>query len=274
MTAAHVSLLLIDPQNDFCDIPDALRLPCAPALPVSGAHNDMLRLAAFIERVGRGLTDVHVTLDSHNPFDIAHPAWWLTESGENPAPFTVLTSDDLSSGRYRAAVPELQAYSERYVSQLAAGGRYPLIVWPEHCLVGGWGQGVHAAVKGALDTWSRRQLRAVDYVTKGLNPKTEHYSALRAEVPDGEDEDTLLNSRLMRALSQADLVLVAGEALSHCVANTVRDIVSADGNIARKLVLLADCSSSVSGFEPLGQAFVSEMAAEGVRVTTSVEFQL
>nr|WP_295770204.1 hypothetical protein [Rhodoferax sp.] len=37
------TLLIIDPQNDFCDIDGA-------ALPVTGANQDMLRLTAFIQK--------------------------------------------------------------------------------------------------------------------------------------------------------------------------------------------------------------------------------
>ena len=45
----QTQLLIIDPQNDFCDLPPALCPPGeAPALPVAGAHADLQRLAAFI----------------------------------------------------------------------------------------------------------------------------------------------------------------------------------------------------------------------------------
>ena len=82
-TATKVHLLIIDPQNDFCDLPlaeqstDPLTIgdKRVPALPVTGADQDMKRLAAFIDRVGNKLSGIHVTLDSHYPIDIAHPTW-------------------------------------------------------------------------------------------------------------------------------------------------------------------------------------------------------
>jgi len=40
----NARLLIIDPQNDFCDIPGA-------ALPLPGANADMHRLAAFMSPV-------------------------------------------------------------------------------------------------------------------------------------------------------------------------------------------------------------------------------
>ena len=57
--ARNIQLLVIDPQNDFCDLPavwqpvDALTgQRTAPALPVPGAHADMQRLAQFIRQQG------------------------------------------------------------------------------------------------------------------------------------------------------------------------------------------------------------------------------
>ena len=256
-------LVVIDPQNDFCDIPGA-------ALPVPRAGADMLRLAAFIDANAPRLDDIHITLDSHNPVDIAHPAWWVDANGAAPAPFTVIGEDDMAAGRWRARLPELQARSTQYVKQLARAGRYALVVWPEHCLIGTWGHNVQAEVMAALNRWARSRVEVVDFVTKGSNPFTEHYSAVQAEVPDPADPSTLVNTRFIETLAQADEILIAGEALSHCVANTVRDIASnfGDENI-KKLVLLEDCSSSVAGFEVLGQQFVAEMTARGMRVINS-----
>lgn len=272
----NIRLLVIDPQNDFCDIPEGERpAGAAPALPVAGADADMKRLAAFISRAGGRLAGIHVSLDSHHPVDIAHPAWWADAAGNAPAPFSVITAADVAEGVWQARAAAQREYSRGYVEALAARGRYPLVVWPEHCLIGGWGHNVHPAVWQALTQWERQRLAAVDYVIKGANPRTEHYSAVQAEVPDPADPETLLNRRLVDALRGAERVIVAGEALSHCVANTLRDIVSQwSAEEVKKLVLLTDCCSSVPGFEVLGEAFVAEMTARGVTLARSTELEL
>lgn len=51
-------LLIIDPQNDFCDVPGA-------ALPVPGATADLLRLANFIPRIEHILDSITITFDTH-----------------------------------------------------------------------------------------------------------------------------------------------------------------------------------------------------------------
>jgi nicotinamidase/pyrazinamidase len=261
-----IHLLVIDPQNDFCDIPGA-------ALPVPGAAADMVRLADFIDRTGDRVYDVHVTLDSHNPVDIAHPTWWTNGEGNAPAPFTVITAPDVRNGTWRARNPMLQARSQTYVEALEANSRYALVIWPQHCLIGHWGHNVHESVAASLDRWASRKLEVVDYVTKGSNPFTEHYSAVQSEVPDPNDPGTLLNARLIQTLAEADVVVVAGQALSHCVANTVRDIANNFGeeNI-KKLVILEDCTSPVAGFEQMARDFMTEMTARGMQVAKSTEF--
>ena len=56
----QLHLLVIDPQNDFCDLPPAwLPQDAAPALPVPGAHADMLRVAQLIREGGGGLTQLY-----------------------------------------------------------------------------------------------------------------------------------------------------------------------------------------------------------------------
>jgi nicotinamidase-related amidase len=271
-------MLIIDPQNDFCDIQESDQpifngIKKSPALPVPGADADMKRLGAFINRVGDKIYDIHVTLDSHNPLDIAHPIWWRDASGKNPAPFTQISEDDVARRVWFASNPLAQDYSVNYISELNRNARYQLMIWPEHCLIGHWGHGVHEAVLSSLDNWSRRHLEIIDYVTKGSNPFTEHYSAVRAEVPMSNDASTMLNSTLIETLAEADEIIIAGEALSHCVANTVNDIVNEFGeeNI-KKMVLFTDCTSSVSGFEKAGEDFINKMVARGMRVATSTEY--
>jgi nicotinamidase-related amidase len=113
----------------------------------------------------------------------------------------------------------------------------------------------------------------VDYVTKGSNLWTEHYSAVQADVPDATDPGTSLNIRLIEILQKAQVIALSGEALSHCVANTVRDIANNFGeeNI-KKMVLLTDTTSSVPGFEKMGEDFLKEMTGRGMQVCESTKF--
>lgn len=261
-----IHLVVIDPQYDFCDPGGSLFVP--------GANTDMIRLAAMIDRIRRQLTDIHVTLDSHRIVDISHPIWWKNGKGEHPAPFTMITPAEVQSGTWTTTRPGLCTRSLQYLKDLAARDRYPHVIWPEHCRIGTPGAIVVASLRDSFDSWERGKFAQVDYVTKGSNPWTEHFSGVMAEVPDPEDPTTQLNTGLIQILEEADIVLFGGEARSHCLANTVRDIVNnfGDASAVEKIHLLTDASSDVPSFETLGKDFVTELTAKGMKLTTTTEF--
>lgn len=259
-----IELLTIDPQNDFCHPDGSLFVP--------GAIDDMKRLAAMIHRLQDKLDDIHVTMDSHHFVDVAHPIFWMDSKGKNPDPFTIISNEDVKNGIYRTTNPQFQARMEEYVQILETNNRYPLCIWPPHCLIGSWGYGIVPELFEAFLEWEK-SFAIVDYVTKGSNFWTEHYSAVQADVPDPEDPDTQLNMRLIETLQKADIILLAGEARSHCLANTVRDIANNFGEEnVKKMILLQDATSDVPGFESLGNDFVTEMRGRGMEVSTTEDF--
>lgn len=278
MATQNIHLVIIDPQNDFCDLPASERpliggVQQAPALPVVGADADMQRVARLIRQGGAGLSKISITLDSHQRVDIAHPTFWRQGSGEAVAPFTQIRADDVSAGRYLPRQAEALPRVIAYLEALEANGRYVHMVWPVHCEIGSWGNNVHPAVLAACNRWEQRHVRNVAKVVKGVNPWTEHYSAIKAEVPDPQDADTELNQPLLDSLRQADELLVTGEAGSHCVKSTVEHMVENFTPAERqRLVLLSDCMSPVAGFETQYREFLEAMQALGVRCCTSQQW--
>lgn len=256
----NIQLLIIDPQNDFCDSKGALF--------VAGADQDSIRLGKFIDRLRFKISDVHVTLDSHRTVDIAHPIFWINSKGEHPAPFTIISADDVKNGKWTTTNPSWKARGCEYVETLAKNGRYPLCIWPPHCRIGTWGHGIVKPISDALLKWEEENFGVIDFVTKGSNIFTEHYSAVQADVPDSSDPTTMLNTNLIEILQEADVILISGQALSHCVANTIRDIANNFGeNNIQKFVLLEDACSNVGGFENLGKDFVKEMTKRGMKIS-------
>ncbi|HLK56418.1 MAG TPA: hypothetical protein VKU00_07630 [Chthonomonadaceae bacterium] len=259
----RTALLIIDPQVDFCD-------PERGALYVPGAEQDMARLAQMILRVGPQVDAIHVTLDSHHTVHIAHPIFWQDAEGKHPPPFTPVSAADVEAGHWTTTLPENRERALEYVHALERTGRYTLFLWPYHCLIGSLGHAVQPELFAALREWESRYA-VVNYVLKGSNLWTEHYSAIRAEVPDQDDPATEQNTDLIAALRSADRVLIAGEAGSHCVANTVRDLADAFGhhNEIEKLVLLTDAVSPVTGFEQNQIDFVADLTRRGMRLATT-----
>jgi len=262
----RIELLIIDPQVDFCD-------PKRGALFVPGAEHDMNRLAAMVRRLKNIIDDIHVTLDSHHFIHIAHPIFWKDSHGQHPPVFTSISSTDVEEGVWTPTVPSLYRRALDYVYKLEQNGRYALTIWPPHCLIGSPGHTVFPELFAALTEWESR-FAFVDYVTKGSNILTEHYSAVQADVPDPADPATQINTRLIQTLENADMIVIAGEARTHCLANTVRDIANnfGDDSFVSKLVLLTDAASDIPGFETHAQNFMTEMVGRGMQLSTTTEF--
>ncbi|GDX59080.1 hypothetical protein LBMAG30_32430 [Comamonadaceae bacterium] len=259
-------LLIIDPQNDFLDIEGA-------ALPVPGASADMARLADWLQQHRAAVQAVTVTLDSHASVGIERTSFWLQADGSAAAPFSLVTAAAVRAGQWRPRDAGLSAAVLAYLDALEAPGQRQLVVWPVHCVLGTWGHNIHAGLASSIANWEMHSGQLCEKVLKGQNPMTEQYSAFRAEVPRADDPRTGLNLRLMaRLASGSGPLLVAGEALSHCVAASVQDMLAhLPPARLRQTLLLTDCMSPVAGFEAAGQAFLAQAQAAGIRTATLSE---
>jgi len=275
MTKPKIELLIIDPQNDFCDPAGALYV--GDSVNKTGACEDIIRLSNMITRLRSKIDDIHVTLDSHHLIHIAHPIFWRDHNGNHPAPFTLITSNDVNKGVWTTTSPRFIKLAKNYVEKLEKNNRYVLCIWPPHCLIGSWGHNIHPTLFKTLLEWEEKEFGFIDILTKGSNYGTEHYSAVQADVPDATDPTTMLNldfGGIVRTLERADIVAFSGQALSHCVANSIRDIINNfnDASAIKKMVLLKDTMTSVSGFEKLGQDFINEMISRGMQVCNADDF--
>jgi len=254
------ALLIIDPQNDFSDPKGTLYVP--------GAKEDCGRIADFINKNASKINAIHITLDSHPTYHIAHPHFWVDENGNQPAPYTIITHQDFVKGLYRPSDSSLEKKAEEYILALENRGRYNLCIWPPHCLTATWGYCVEDQVWEAAHKWEiANKGTNIEYVKKALNPFTEHYSAIQAEVPDSNDPSTRTNFTFIDKLKEFEHIIIVGEALSHCVANTVRDL--SVYIPPYRMIILTDCASNVAGFEQLGKDFINEYRAKGVQFVDS-----
>jgi len=263
-----VCLFTIDPQVDFTSPSGSLFVP--------GADKDMERLSTMIKRLKSSINEIVVSCDSHRTIHIAHPIWWEDNLGNHPQPFTLISEEDVIgiNPKWKAFNPKYRERSINYVKELKKNGRYELYIWPPHCLIGSTGATINSQLFETLCNWES-QFACVDYIPKGSNIFTEHYSIFKADVVDPEDITTNLNTNLITLLITMDLIAIAGEAGSHCVCNSVKDLADnfGDENI-KKLVFLEDCSSPVPGFEKVQEDFVKDMENRGMSVTTSDKFLL
>lgn len=255
-------LFIIDPQRDFCN-PEG-------ALYVKGAEGDIYRLARFIKENTEEIDNLVVTLDTHQINDISHPNFWKDDKGNSPAPFTTITYNDLLNGKW---IPKFEkAEALNYLKTLEEQKEYPHIIWPVHCLSGSKGACIDKNILTEIVNWSIKTDRMYFPVIKGLNPMCEHFGAFQAQVPIDGDNSTQFNIKLFNELSSYSNIFIAGEAKSHCVANTIKQMINHDATIAKKLIILEDTMSDVIAGETnlgfLGKPTFDKAKELGARFVT------
>jgi nicotinamidase-related amidase len=246
-------------QNDFCS-PEG-------ALYVKGAMEDVERLGSFITRYSDLIDHIVLTADNHQVIDISHPGFWEDLNGRQPAPYTMISESDISDGKWLPRFSKEKA--TEYIRNLEIQGEFPHIIWPEHCIIGSIGAAIVDEIMKPVSEWARKG-RFFDLIVKGTNPFTEHFGALMANVPISDSPETQLNEELVKKLRLFDTILVAGEARSHCVANTVKQMLNI-GGFETKLIILDDCTSDVTGFETLAAPIYEKAHKKGVRWVRSTE---
>lgn len=288
----RIVVLVIDGQNDFTDqpklwLPDdpLLRLAGAddckiyPALPVPGAHEDMVRAGRMLERGLRGITQLIFTLDTHHRVGIERVPFWFRPDGRAIDPRSVITAAMVRAQECLPRNPLLFERVLRYLDVLESRGKV-LVVWPVHCQIGTWGHELHPSLLKASNAWEEMHVTQAIKFLKGANPNVEHYSPLQAEVPDPLDPHTMLNQDLLnlimgdpqQGIPEADKVIVFGEASSHCLKGGVLDLVAnLPPAMIKRFALVRDCMSPVPTFEKQAQEFLEQMRALEMQIITADE---
>lgn len=303
--AKRIDLFVVDGQNDFCasgeepaDWPRAMAGHRRGALFIEGADSEAVAVANMIRRLkdnkppsGHRITKIHASLDSHHRNDGSHNIAWKGPDGAPPPPFTIVWHDDVKCRRWvpRFSIGIWQGkavasfdWALKYTEALESGGRSPLCLWPVHCEIQTLGCCVYHPLQIAYDDWCETTNGWIDWIIKGQWPWSEHYSALRADVPDSTRPETLLNVELLQDMQDADVIAWAGRAGSHCLRWTALDAVNYFGkgnnHFVNKCVFFADASAPVPNppngpdFAQWRREFLNEMLNRGATVMKTTEF--
>ena len=286
--AFRLCVLAVDIQNTFC-IPDFELFIAGRS--GTGAVDDNRRLCKFLYRNLGEITQIFPSLDTHHAMQVFHAIWLVDEHGNHPDPYTLVSAQDVATGRWQmnAAVAEALGidvdYADRhltyYTRRLAEGGKYDLTIWPYHAMLGGIGHALVSAVEEAIFFHGLARYSNPEFQVKGDNPLTEHYSLLGPEVTEGPDGDRLggKNAKLIEKLLNFDAVVVAGQAKSHCLAWTIDDLLGDEDvreQLAKRTYLLEDCTSpvvvpGVVDYTDEADAAFERYAAAGMHVVRSTD---
>lgn len=264
----NITFLSIDNQNDFTDIPDIELQKMngfKPALSVSGAWQDALNTAQFIKNNINKINNFVLTLDTHEQYHIAHKMFWVDKEGKNPSDFTIIKLKDFNEGKWKTKNPYDQNIAKYYLEELEKNDGLALCIWPTHCLLGSVGHNIVKPIQEAVMNWENVHVKTAVKFLKGHYAYTESYGAVEADVQYDHVPETKKNLDLLKNIHGSDILIVSGQALSHCVAKTLKQIVKYLGDdFAKKIILLKDTTNPVTGFEHLADEFIKEYTAKGM----------
>ncbi len=256
----RVLLIGIDVQQDFMD---------GGALGVLGAHGDVERMTRFIYNNMDKISNIAVSIDTHTPHQIFHPCWWIDENGNNPAPYTSITLADLDSGKWRAVINPRS--SRDYVEHLEKDGKKTLVVWSYHCIQGTTGCALENQFANMIYFHSVAKKSVMQRLVKGQDPLSEMYGVIKPEY----DTNGYINLDFLNKLEKFDKVIIGGEAKSHCVMESIKQILEHYENrpeVTEKIYILDDCMSIIPGFEDAtAQAFADFKAKYHVNLVNSTD---
>jgi nicotinamidase-related amidase len=254
----RISLLGIDIQNTFCIPEYGLFVGGSSG---RGAVDDNRRLVEFIYKNLSRITEIIATMDTHQAMQIFHSIFLVNKEGEHPQPLTLISAQDVETGEWKfnsKIAPSLgispedgQQHLLHYTRELQKNGKYDLTIWPYHAMLGGIGHALVSAFEEAIFFHTIARNQQAEILLKGDNAFTESYSAIGPEVlKDAKGAQIGEKSgNIFEKLSNCDVLIVAGQAKSHCVSWTIsdllEDILAHDPRLANKVYLLEDCTSPV-----------------------------
>jgi nicotinamidase-related amidase len=288
----RVALLAVDVQNTFCMPGFELFVGGRSG---RGAVDDSRRLCEFLYGNLGVITQVIATMDTHQAMQIFHAIYLVNSRGEHPPAFTRVTAADIECGKWtlnpevarslEIDVDEGNRYLLHYARELERTGKYELSIWPYHSMLGGIGHALVPAFEEAVFFHTIARRSQADFRVKGGLPETEHYSVLGPEVTKDSRGRQFASKdpELIAKLWTFDVVIIAGQAKSHCVAWTLEDLlrigVEQKRNLAGRIYILEDCTSpvvvpGVVDYTEVAQAAYARFAEAGmhlVRSTDSIE---
>jgi nicotinamidase-related amidase len=235
--AERVLVIGIDVQQDFME---------NGALGVPGAHKDVENFTRFIYDNMDRITKIAVSLDTHNPYQIFHPCWWVDDKGNNPDPFTAITLADLDAGKWKPIINPIA--SRNYVENLEKLGKKVLVIWTYHCLQGTSGCALENQFANMLYFHSVAKKTTVLSLVKGQDPLSEMYGIIKPEYA----AKNYINLDFLNSVEKYDKIVIGGEAKSHCVLETIKQILEYYHDrpeVTKKIYVLEDCMSTIPSFE-------------------------
>ena len=135
-----------------------------------------------------------------------------------------------------------------YCKGLEAAGKKVLVIWPYHCLQGTVGHALDNQFSNMVFFHEVARSSLPQTIVKGTDILSEMYGGFKPEF----STKNLVNLPFLNYLETFDKVIIAGEAKSHCVLESIKQILEhyqTRLDVTKKIYILEDCMSTIPGFE-------------------------
>lgn len=260
--------IIVDPENSFCHPQGELYVP--RSLIDMNNYLNFMRPRAAAKKIGL-LIDGG---DEHDFYQYFFQSWWTNQNKQKPKIMETISAQSITDGYWEPRF--YPAETLETVEDLEARG-WQLNIWPYHTMRGTWGAKRVEILENELQRIMRSGESYSFSVRKPIIPLRHFYSMFEPEVPLPEHPYGYHSKSLLESLGLYQRIIITGEALSHCALETLMTLVryfQHHPDILKKIFILTDCSSCITGFEKNTWDKLEKVKALGVNVVKSTDSAL
>lgn len=254
--------IIVDPQNSFCKEGHPM---CCP-----GGMDAMTRLANMIYRTGNLIKHFFVSLEQHPVIHISSPYYWKDKKGNHPNAKSQITLEQIQNNEWMPIHENWQDHVLKYA--LAVN---KIDIWEPHCIDGTEGYCIAHDLQLALENWQYKSGINITRMYKGNNKHIEQYSMISAKYMDVSDKNTCVKYEFVQTVfNKASVILIGGLTSSHCLGDTLRDILLFNPKVLSKVILLTDATVPVPGYEHVEEQLIKDLTKYGMQTCTTKQFAI
>ena len=185
-------------------------------LPIFGATLNIDDLCSNIKDNIDYIDYFLVIKDSHNGNEINNKLNWINSTGHHPTDYQIINYSDIGRNWWPTSIS--LEYAKIYSNYLLTNNKNPIIMWPEHCIIGTEGHKIINQVQDSLELWEEKKSKKVIYLEKGTNQYSETYGILpeaRLPLSLNNKNISITIDEIINIITQYSNITVIGDEYSH-----------------------------------------------------------
>ena len=193
-------------------------------LPIFGATLNMDDLASNIKDNINNIDYLLVIKDSHNGNEINNKLNWINSTGHQPNDYQIINYSDIGKNWWPTSIS--LEYAKIYSNYLLLNNKNPIIMWPEHCIIGTEGHKIIDKVQDSLNLWEQQKSKKIIYLEKGTNQHSETYGVLpeaRLPLAFNNKNTSIIVDEIINIVTKYTNITIIGDEYSHSTLTVYKD---------------------------------------------------